>query len=88
MLLFLALVLISFTFISISGYRDHVVEEFHVYGPTELHDAALTTFLEMRKEHPNLNYDDDSPFVLRAKNQAINRMSIRSDEELLLRVRA
>lgn len=62
-----------------------VVEEFHVYGPTDLQKAAVDKFVERHKEDPTETMGPDSPFMEQARLHAIKRGMTKSDEELVVR---
>jgi hypothetical protein len=64
-----------------------VVEEFHVFGPTELHDAAVSDFIEMRRLNPNETIDHDSTFMKKARAQAVKRLNMQPEESISLKVR-
>ena len=63
------------------------VEEFHAHGPMEFHDLAMNAFLEMRKVNPKENLSHDSPFLQRAAQHAVKRLTKKPDEAFELRVR-
>jgi hypothetical protein len=63
------------------------VEEFHAHGPMQFHDLAMGAFLEMRKINPKETLTGDSPFLQKASEHAVKRLSRRPDEDFELRVR-
>ncbi len=62
------------------------LEEFHVYGPNDLHDYAMKVFLDIRKDNPDENLDYDSTFMIRARGAAVNRLNMVPEESLVLKV--
>lgn len=75
--------LITTELISISLVNANV-EEFQVYGPMELHTEAMNEFLRMRKENPSDKLEYDGPFLTKAKEHAIKRLTLKPDHEVLL----
>ena len=58
------------------------MEEFHVFEPMELHDAAVDRLIKMRRVDPKLTIDKDSPFMQEARLEAVKRCRMRAPAEI------
>jgi hypothetical protein len=65
-----------------------ILEEFVVRGPGDLHKAAIDTFLDDRRAHPENKDlgDDENPIFQRAREYAVKRFSAKSEESLEIQV--
>ena len=66
----------------VANVRARNLEEFHVFGPTDFHDTAVDVFVQMRKQDKNINMEKDSPFMIAARNEAVNRYSMRPEDDI------
>lgn len=73
-------------FSSVSG----MLEEFVIRGPDDLNKVAIEQLFAQRKANPDTDIkdfaSDESPLMQRAKNYAVNRGEIPSDESLRVMV--
>ena len=58
------------------------VEEFHVFEPMELHDAAVDRLIKMRRADPKLSIEKDSPFMQEARLEAVKRYRMKAPAEI------
>lgn len=63
------------------------VEEFTIRGPTELHSAAINTFIKERERDPaNKESGNDTPIMRRARDHAVKRFSAVPIESLQMQI--
>lgn len=64
----------------------HGLEEIHIFGPTDMHSNAMELYSQMKKANPDDRLDADGPFMKRAKERAVKRFMLKSEEELFRHV--
>ncbi len=83
-------VLISFCFLLVKGdYNEPLpandIEEFELFNPIEVHNAAIGVYMDIRKVNDNETLEYNSTFMELARAHAIDRLLLRDEEELRLR---
>lgn len=61
------------------------IEEFELFNPIEVHNAAIGVYMDIRKDNDNETLEYDSTFMELARAHAIDRLILRDEEELRLR---
>lgn len=63
------------------------VEEYSIRGPTELHSAAIDTYIKERNNDPaNKEAGNDTPVMRRAREHAVKRFAAVPKESLQMQV--
>jgi hypothetical protein len=71
--LFLCLVVI------VSSSLGAVVEDFGVFGPTELYDIALNEFIQLRRTNQDVTLDNSGDLGKSIHDLAVKRLFVKDD---------
>ena len=61
--------------------KSNQIEDFSLHSPTDLHDAAFDKYIKMRRTDPNVSFEDDSPIVKAAHENAVKRLCAKPNDE-------
>ena len=85
----LFLILLSLKVLINGDYNEPLpandIEEFELFNPIDVHNAAIGIYMDIRKDHDNETLEYNSTFMELARAHAIDRLILRDEEELRLR---
>jgi len=91
MILLVVFLLLQIAFIK-GNYNEPIpandIEEFELFNPMEVHNAAIEVYMDIRRNNDNETLEHDSTFMELARAHAIDRLLLRDEDELKLRISA